>query len=445
MAKHQELIGDQLHVPGYVQDADPGAVGPGKLWVDSSGGVGGYLLKIRNADDTGWEIASSAASEAIDAATLDGLDSTAFAAAVHQHVQTDITDLDAAPAVHTHVKDDLTDFDEADYATAAHTHTGVYAPAAHTHVQDDITDLDAAPADAQYMMVSALPEMPNAYTIYPASPLGWDTSQVAEKLLGISLNLPGLSAMTTPASNDRLLVLNTDGMYQSVAYATLRDQILALCPNAFLSLSDVPDDYEGQAGKVLAVNPGETALEFIMPATGGGGDSLPVGAGFMWFAAALPSSKYLWCAGQALSATAYPDLFAAIGYQFGGSGGAFNLPDLRGRSPLGRDNMGGTSANRVTAAAADVLGGSGGEENHQLTAAEMPTHAHDEYAWGTSGITKAWTRGSNTVQAPALKATYVTEGVSGTTWLATDVAGSNYFHNNMSPYLALNFVIKALP
>ena len=430
MAKHQDLIGDQLHVPGYVQDADPGAVGPGKLWVDSSGGVGAYLLKIRNADDTGWEIASSEASEAIDAATLDGLDSTAFAAAAHQHVQTDITDLDAAPAVHTHVKDDLTDFDEADYATAAHTHTGVYAPAAHTHVQDDITDLDAAPADAQYMMVSALPEMPNAYTIYPASPLGWDTSQVAEKLLGISLNLPGLSAMTTPASNDRLLVLNTDGMYQSVAYGVLRDQILALCPNAFLSLSDVPDDYEGQAGKVLAVNPGETALEFITPATGGG-DSLPVGAGFMWFAAALPSSKYLWCAGQVLATAEYPDLFAAIGYRFGGSGSTFNLPDLRGRSPLGLDNMGGTPANRVTAAAADVIGGSGGEENHQLSITEMPAHAHP------AALGNFW---ANTTGPYG-----ISSGATAQQQAQTASSGGNAAHNNMSPYLALPFIIKALP
>ncbi|WP_119071466.1 phage tail protein [Aggregatilinea lenta] len=382
MAKHQDLIGDQLHVPGYVQDADPGAVGPGKLWVDSSGGVGTYLLKIRNADDTGWEIASSAASDEIDAATLDGLDSAAFAAAVHQHVQT------------------------------------------------DITDLDAAPADAQYMMVSALPEMPNAYTIYPASPLGWDVSQVAEKLLGISLNLPGLSAMTTPASNDRLLVLNTDGMYQSVAYGVLRDQILALCPNAFLSLSDVPDDYEGQAGKVLAVNPGETALEFITPATGGG-DSLPVGAGFMWFAAALPSSKYLWCAGQVLATAEYPDLFAAIGYQFGGSGGAFNLPDLRGRSPLGLDNMGGTPANRVTAAAADVIGGSGGEENHPLSVAEMPSHQHMEFR-GTGSGSYLFQSGSNVFGSYAVGR-------------STEFTGGSGVHNNMSPYLALPFIIKALP
>ncbi|WP_162909797.1 phage tail protein [Aggregatilinea lenta] len=394
MAKHQDLIGDQLHVPGYVQDVDPGAVGPGKLWVDSAGGVGTYLLKIRNADDTGWEIASSAASEAIDAATLDGLDSTAF-------------------------------------ALTGHDHDGAYAPLSHAHVQADITDLDAAPADAQYMMVSALPEMPNAYTIYPASPLGWDVSQVAEKLLGISLNLPGLSAMTTPASNDRLLVLNTDGMYQSVAYATLRDQILALCPNAFLSLSDVPDDYEGQAGKVLAVNPGETALEFIMPATGGGGDSLPVGAGFMWFAAALPSSKYQWCAGQVLATAEYPDLFAAIGYQFGGSGGAFNLPDLRGRSPLGLDNMGGTSANRVTAASADVIGGSGGEENHQLTIAEMPSHQHMEFR-GTGS-------GSYTFQSGATTFGSYAVGRS------TEANGGNGTHNNMSPFLALPFIIKALP
>jgi hypothetical protein len=52
---HSSLVTTNLHVPGYRQDSDPGAVGAGKYWVDSSGGTGAWTLKVRNAADSGWE------------------------------------------------------------------------------------------------------------------------------------------------------------------------------------------------------------------------------------------------------------------------------------------------------------------------------------------------------------------------------------------------------
>lgn len=60
--QHNSLTGIELHVPGYVQDTDPGAVGAGKLWIDTSAGTGLWVTKVRNATDTGWEVAGSAAS-----------------------------------------------------------------------------------------------------------------------------------------------------------------------------------------------------------------------------------------------------------------------------------------------------------------------------------------------------------------------------------------------
>ena len=66
-------------------------------------------------------------------------------------------------------------------------------------------------------------------------------------------------------------------------------------------------------------------------------------------------------------------LFGVIGEAYGVGNGntTFHLPDLRGRFPLGLDNMGGTSADVVTAAEADSLNGSGGAETHTLTIDEM--------------------------------------------------------------------------
>lgn len=55
---HRNLTNADLHVPGYIQATDPGAVGAGRVWVDTSGGTGNWEFKLRNATDTGWESVS---------------------------------------------------------------------------------------------------------------------------------------------------------------------------------------------------------------------------------------------------------------------------------------------------------------------------------------------------------------------------------------------------
>lgn len=55
MPEHRNLEDEELHKPGYIQSTDPGAVGFGKVWIDTSGGSGAWVFKIRNADDDGWE------------------------------------------------------------------------------------------------------------------------------------------------------------------------------------------------------------------------------------------------------------------------------------------------------------------------------------------------------------------------------------------------------
>jgi hypothetical protein len=83
----------------------------------------------------------------------------------------------------------------------------------------------------------------------------------------------------------------------------------------------------------------------------------------------------VWPNGQNLSRSLYAALFAAIGTSFGAGDGSttFGTPDLRGRAVFGRDNLGGTAANRVTAGNSGIAGGTlgagGGDER-------MPVHAH---------------------------------------------------------------------
>jgi microcystin-dependent protein len=67
----------------------------------------------------------------------------------------------------------------------------------------------------------------------------------------------------------------------------------------------------------------------------------------MFFAASTAPTGYLKANGASLSTTTYATLFAAIGYTFGGSGGSFNVPDLRGEFLRGWDDGRGVDSGRV--------------------------------------------------------------------------------------------------
>ena len=105
---------------------------------------------------------------------------------------------------------------------------------------------------------------------------------------------------------------------------------------------------------------------------GGDNDPDPLGLG---------GGIWLLCDGREVLISAYPALYAVIGNKFKANPAAayFGLPDMRGRMPLGADNMGGTSANTVVNPAADSVGYTGGTETHSITQSELPEHSHDMY------------------------------------------------------------------
>lgn len=99
------------------------------------------------------------------------------------------------------------------------------------------------------------------------------------------------------------------------------------------------------------------------------------------FAGASAPDGWLFCAGQAVSRSTYAALFAVVSTTYGSGDGSttFNLPDLRGRTAVGKDNMGGSAANRVTAGISGIagitLGAVGGNENvHQHSHANTLTN-----------------------------------------------------------------------
>lgn len=112
--------------------------------------------------------------------------------------------------------------------------------------------------------------------------------------------------------------------------------------------------------------------------------TVPTGAVFPFAGTVVPTG-YLLCDGSEQLIANYPELFAAIGYNYKPISlltgvATFAIPDLRGRFPLGRDNMGNagdSSADRVTDVAADSIGGVGGSSEVTLTRNNLPEHVHD--------------------------------------------------------------------
>jgi len=153
------------------------------------------------------------------------------------------------------------------------------------------------------------------------------------------------------------------------------------------------------------------------------------------FAGSTAPSGWLLCYGQAVSRTTYVDLFTAIGVAFGAGDGSttFNLPDMRGRVPGGKDDMGGTAASRLTTAGSGVdgatLGAAGGSQTHTLTSAQIPAHTHSIVALGSRNTTAG---GSETIA----------DSSGGVTMNTNANTGGGSAHPITQPTLVLNHIIK---
>lgn len=134
------------------------------------------------------------------------------------------------------------------------------------------------------------------------------------------------------------------------------------------------------------------------------------------------------CDGQLLSIAQNTALFSLLGTMYGGNGQVtFALPDLRGRTPL-HVGSGFTQGQRA------------GEESHTLIVSEIPAHNHTLNASGSPANTSTPSNGSllaasqADIYAPATALTTLhTNSISNT--------GGSQPHNNMQPYLVLNFCI----
>lgn len=155
----------------------------------------------------------------------------------------------------------------------------------------------------------------------------------------------------------------------------------------------------------------------------------PVGVSVPFAGAAAPTG-WLLCDGSAVSRSTYSALFAVVGTTYGAGDGSttFNLPNIQGRTVVGRNSGGGTFG---------TLGGTTGAETHTLTQAEMPVHSHN--FTGSSGDVSSLPYADAPNTAGGVKFS-----VSLNSYGAVSIAnsGSGGAHNNIQPSIALNYIIK---
>ena len=192
--------------------------------------------------------------------------------------------------------------------------------------------------------------------------------------------------------------------------------------------------------------------------------TVPVGVIMPYAGTTIPDG-YLLCDGSEVRTADYPALYGVIGYTYKSvtlllGTATFALPDLRGRFPLGKDNMdngqripskddasilidaGGGSANRVTDVTADIVGTGSGAQTVTLTLNNLPDHKHNlssssaqYYAPGLpSGI-------SDTAAVPGLGLpnSSTGSGLPNSGGIISSTLGSAV--SIMNPYTTINYII----
>ena len=145
---------------------------------------------------------------------------------------------------------------------------------------------------------------------------------------------------------------------------------------------------------------------------------------------------YFICDGRSLPINQYQALYSLIGTTYGGNGSTtFNLPDLRGRFPIGYGQGPGLTARQI--------GANGGVESVTLDANQIPPHNHSLNGINGSGdsqfikdnyLTNSAANNFYGVKSPVEKTIPLNAASIGAT-------GGGQPHSNMPPFLSVNFII----
>ena len=153
----------------------------------------------------------------------------------------------------------------------------------------------------------------------------------------------------------------------------------------------------------------------------------------------LPSG-WLLCDGSNVSRTTYYLLFLAIGTTYGAGDGSttFTLPNLKGKIPVGLD---------ASQTEFDTLGETGGEKAHTLTTNEMPSHSHtiNDPSHTHTYTTRTGNQDTDNAFGTEIAANETTGTINtsaSTTGITINNTGGGQAHNNLQPYIVLNYMIK---
>lgn len=154
------------------------------------------------------------------------------------------------------------------------------------------------------------------------------------------------------------------------------------------------------------------------------------------FAGFSAPTSWLLCDGSVISRTTYAALFTAISTTYGVGDGSttFNLPDMRGRVVAGKDDMGGTSANRLTTPInGDILAAVGGVEYVDIS------HNHN------ATLTATGINGSNHTHSSIVRGSGVSDGQSADhahNYNDRNLTSGSTAQTIVQPTIILNYIIK---
>jgi microcystin-dependent protein len=150
------------------------------------------------------------------------------------------------------------------------------------------------------------------------------------------------------------------------------------------------------------------------------------------FAGNFAPRSWAFCNGQLLPVSQNTALFSLIGTTYGGDGRSTTaLPNMAGRAPMHPGRGPGLTSRR--------LGQRGGVEMVTLTEAQMPNHHHTPMAAPNQALVS--TPSSNTTLARSRFANAYHPSANLVNMTALPAAGGSQAHNNMQPYLTMNFII----